>query len=43
MLPREKLGTEPLITHTYPLSKIDEAYELFETKRDGGIKVAVEC
>ena len=38
-----KLDTETLITHTYPLSKIDEAYELFETKRDGVIKVAVEC
>ena len=35
--------TEPLITHTYPLAKIDEAYELFENKRDGVIKVAVEC
>ena len=38
-----KLNTKPLITHTYPLSKIDEAYELFENKRDGVIKVAVEC
>jgi len=38
-----KLDTEPLITHTYPLTKIDEAYELFENKRDGVIKVAVEC
>ena len=38
-----KLNTEPLITHTYPLAKIDEAYELFENKRDGVIKVAVEC
>lgn len=38
-----KLDTEPLITHTYPLAKIDEAYELFEKKRDGVIKVAVEC
>ena len=38
-----KLDTEPLITHTYPLSKIDEAYELFEKKQDGVIKVAVEC
>ena len=27
----------------YPLSKIDEAYGLFESKRDGVIKVAVEC
>ena len=32
-----KLDIEPLITHTYPLSKIDEAYELFENKRDGVI------
>lgn len=38
-----RLDTEPLITHTYPLSEIDEAYELFENKRDGVIKVAVEC
>ncbi len=38
-----KLDTAPLIKHTYPFSKIDEAYELFEHKRDGVIKVAVEC
>ena len=38
-----KLNTEPLITHTYPLAKIDETYELFENKCDGVIKVAVEC
>lgn len=38
-----KLNTEPLITHTYPLERIEEAYELFEDKRDGVIKVAVEC
>lgn len=37
------LDTEPLITHTYPLNKIEEAYDLFEQKRDGVIKVAVEC
>lgn len=34
---------KPVITHTYPLEKIEEAYELFENKRDGVIKVAVEC
>ncbi len=38
-----KLDTEPLITHTYPLSKIDEAYDIFENRRDGVIKIAVEC
>lgn len=37
-----KLNTEPLITHTYPLSEIDKAYELFENKRDGVIKIAIE-
>lgn len=31
------------IAHTYPLSKIDEAYDLFESKKDGVIKVAVDC
>ncbi len=38
-----KINTEKLITHTYPLNKIDEAYELFENKRDGVIKVAIKC
>ena len=38
-----KLDTEPLITHTYPLSRIEEAYELFENRRDNVIKVAVKC
>ncbi len=37
-----KLNTEPLITHTYPLTEIAEAYDLFEKRRDGVIKVAIE-
>lgn len=36
-----KLDTVPLITHTYPLSCIQEAYDLFANRRDGVIKVAV--
>lgn len=36
-----KIDTTPLITHRYPLSRIEEAYELFEQKRDGVIKVAI--
>ena len=36
-----RLDTVPLITHTYPLSRIDEAYDLFEHRRDGVIKVAI--
>ena len=43
LIAQGKLNTEPLITHTYPLSRIAEAYDLFENKRDGVIKVAVEC
>ncbi len=38
-----KIDTEPLITHTYSLNRIDEAYDLFEKRRDGVIKVAVVC
>ena len=38
-----KINTEPLITHTYSLDKIDEAYDLFENKIDHVIKVAIEC
>ena len=37
-----KLDKDPLNTHTYPFVKIDEAYELFESKRHRVIKVAVE-
>ena len=36
-----KLDTTPLITHIYPLSRIEEAYDLFEQRRDGVIKVAI--
>ena len=37
-----KIDTTPLITHRFPLSKIEEAYRIFENKLDGVIKVAVE-
>lgn len=37
-----KLDTTSLITHTYPLREIDTAYELFESRRDGVIKVAIQ-
>ena len=38
-----RLDTQPLITHTYPLARIEEAYELFENKRDHVMKIAVKC
>jgi len=37
-----KLDTTPLITHTFALKDIEAAYELFENRRDGVIKVAIE-
>lgn len=42
LIEQGKIDTTPLITHTYPLKKIAEAYELFEQRRDGVVKVAVE-
>ena len=38
-----KLDTTPLITHTYDLKDIEAAYDLFEHRRDGVIKVAIRC
>ena len=37
-----KIDTTPLITHNYPLSRIEEAYKVFENKEDGVIKIAME-
>lgn len=36
-----KIDTTPLITHRFPLNRIEDAYHLFESKQDGVIKVAV--
>ncbi len=36
-----RIDTTPLITHRFPLSRIDEAYDLFERKADGVFKVAI--
>lgn len=37
-----KIDTTPLITHRFPLDRIEEAYNIFENRLDGVIKVAVE-
>lgn len=36
-----KIDTTPLITHTFPLKDIEKAYEIFENKLDGVIKIAI--
>lgn len=43
LIEQGKIDTTPLITHTYPLSEIEKAYELFENREDGVIKIAVKC
>ena len=42
LISQGKLDTEPLITHLYPLKEIAAAYDLFENRRDGVMKVAIE-
>ena len=37
-----RIDATPLITHRFPLSRIEEAYSLFASHSDGVIKVAVE-
>lgn len=36
------IDTTPLITHSFPLSRIEEAYKIFENKDDGVIKVVID-
>ena len=43
LIEQGKIDTTPLITHRFPLSRIEDAYNLFENKEDGVIKVVVEC
>ncbi len=37
-----KIDTTPLITHRYPLSDVEATFELFENRRDGVVKVAID-
>lgn len=41
LIEEKKIDTTPLITHTFSLKEIEKAYEIFENKRDGVIKVAI--
>ena len=43
LIAQGKLDTTPLITHTFPLRDIQAAYDLFEGRQDGVIKVAIQC
>lgn len=41
LIAQGKIDTTPLITHRFPLSRIEEAYDVFENRKDGVIKVAI--
>lgn len=41
LIARGLIDTQPLITHTFPLERIEEAYRLFEAREDGVIKIAL--
>lgn len=43
LISQGQIDTTPLITHSLPLSNIDEAYHLFENKLDGVIKIAISA
>jgi alcohol dehydrogenase len=36
-----RVDLKPLVTHRFPLSQIEQAYELFGAQRDGVLKVAI--
>lgn len=42
LIAQGQLDTTPLITHTFPLQQVEQAYRLFEERRDGVIKVALK-
>ena len=37
-----KINMKPLITHTLPMSKVAEGYDIFEERRDNAIKVVLK-
>ena len=41
LIEQGKIETTPLITHSFPLRDIEEAYRIFENKLQGVIKVAI--
>lgn len=41
LIEQGKIDTTPLITHTFSLEDIEEAYDIFENKKDRVIKIAI--
>lgn len=43
LIEQGKIDTTPLITHSLPLTEIEEAYRIFENKLNGVIKIAISA
>ena len=41
MISEGRIDATPLITHRFPFSRIEEAYDLFSQRQDGVMKIAV--
>lgn len=41
LIEQGEIDTTPLITHRFPLNKIEEAYRIFENKKDEVMKIAI--
>ncbi len=41
LIEQKKIDTTPLITHTFPLSEIEKAYDIFENRREQVMKIAI--
>ena len=41
LIEQKKIDTTPLLTHTFPLREIEQAYGIFENRKEGVIKVAI--
>lgn len=42
LIEQKKIDTTPLITHTFSLREIEQAYDIFENRKENVIKIAVE-
>lgn len=41
LIEQGRIDTTTLITHTFPLEEIEQAYDIFENRKDNVIKIAV--
>jgi threonine dehydrogenase-like Zn-dependent dehydrogenase len=42
VLASRRTDLRPLVTHTFALDEIEQAYDLFANQRDGALKIAIK-